>query len=118
MTEIAYLFAKLSFFLMYLDVFHPMRWMRILSILGAITTVVFYGGIFIAKIVLTTPIGGETWAEVSLKNRTLVLAVPQAAVGLAINLYILILPMIAFSKLQLTPRRRLGINLIYMGGFL
>ena len=92
--------------------------MRILSILGAVVTVVFYGALFITKAILITPHHGETWAEALLKSRSLVLAVPQASVGLAINLYIMALPIIAISKLQLTAQKRLGINLIFMGGFL
>lgn len=118
MTEVALLFAKVSFFLMYLDVFRPMRWMRIHSSIGAIITTGFYIGIIIFNLVVTTPSHGESWAEVSTKQNSLVLAVPQAAVGLAIDLYILILPMIAISKLQLNPRRKLGVNLIFMSGAL
>lgn len=116
MTEVALLFAKVTFFLMYLDIFKPMRWMRISSSIGAITTAVFYIGIIIANLVISTPSHGETWAEVSIKAGALVLSVPQAAVGLAIDLYILFLPMIAISKLQLNPRRKLGVNLVFMSG--
>ena len=116
MTEVALVFAKVTFFLMYLDIFRPMRWMRIFSIIGALLTVVFYLGIFIANLILTTPAHGESWAQATFKEGALVLAVPQAAVGLAIDIYILMLPMIAISKLQLTPRRRLGVNLIFMSG--
>ena len=116
MTEVAFLFTKVTFFLMYLDIFRPMRWMRISSILGAIITTAFYVGIFIANFILTTPLHGETWAEALFKTRSLVLAVPQAVVGLALDLYILILPIIAISKLQLTPAKRLGVNIILMGG--
>ena len=116
MTEVALLFAKITFFLMYLDIFRPMQWMKVLSILGAIITTAFYVSIFIANFIITTPLHGETWVEATFKTRSLVLAVPQAAVGLVLDLYILILPMIAISKLQLTPRRRLGVNLIFMSG--
>jgi len=118
MTEVALLFAKVTFFLMYLDVFKPMRWMRILSSVGAIITTGFYVGIIIFNLAVTTPGHGESWAEVSTKHNSLVLAVPQAAVGLVIDLYILFLPMIAISKLQLNPRRKLGVNLIFMSGAL
>ncbi|MCJ1243743.1 hypothetical protein MMC30_000940 [Trapelia coarctata] len=118
MTEVALLFAKVTFFLMYLDIFKPMRWMRISSAIGTITTAAFYVGIIISNLVISTPSHGESWAEVSIKAGSLVLSVPQAAVGLAIDLYILFLPMIAISKLQLNPRRKVGVNLIFMSGAL
>ena len=102
---------------MYLDIFYPMRWMKILSILGAILTVNFYSGLFLAKIILITPLHGQTWAEIPLKNRSLALAIPQASVGIAIDLCLLISAKLAISKLQITPERRMGINIIFMGGF-
>ena len=115
MTEVTLLFAKVTFFLMYLDIFKPMRWMRILSSLGAIITAGFYTGILIANLVISVP-RHESWAQVAIKEGSLVLAIPQAVGGLIIDLYILVLPMIAISKLQLSPRRRLGVNLIFMSG--
>ena len=116
MTEVGLLFAKVSFFLMYLDIFRPMQWMRILSALGAVTTVMAYLGIFIARVVVTAPIRGRSW--VLGPSRSLGFAIPSAVVGLVLDLYILILPITATTKLQMSPRRRLGVNLIFTSGAL
>ena len=113
---VALLFAKMTFFVMYLDIFQPMRWMRICSIIGTITTLGFYSGMIMSNIVLSVPDQGQPWIESS--NRALILVVPLATGGLVIDLFILILPIIAISKLQLSPRRRLGVHLIFVSGAL
>jgi hypothetical protein len=46
------------------------------------------------------------------------LSVPQSAVGLVIDLFILILPVIAVSRLQLPTRRKVGAMLVFMPGLL
>ena len=114
MTEVGLLFAKVTFFLMYIDLFHPMQWMRVLSTLGAAITGITYLSIFIARLVRTTPTHGRPWRKVP--SSSLGFAIPSGAVRLTLDLCIPILPIVATSKLQMTPRRRLGINLIFMSG--
>jgi hypothetical protein len=114
------LFTKITFFLMYLGLFRPMSWMRICAHIGTVLTSLFYGGMFLAQIIIRTPRPGETLASrlqtTSAASESLALSVPQSAVGLAIDLYILILPIIAVSQLQLPLRRKIGTSLIFATG--
>lgn len=52
----------------------------------------------------------------SAGSRARDLSVPQSAIGLALDLYIVIIPIIAVIKLQLPRRRKIGIVLIFMTG--
>jgi hypothetical protein len=69
---------------------------------------------------IRTPRPGETLSSrlqtTSAGSDSLALSVPQSVVGLAIDLYILILPIIALAQLQLPRRRKVGISLIFMTG--
>lgn len=66
-----------------------------------------------------TPRKGETFASVAASPRefkVLVLSVPIAAVGLGIDLYLLVLPITAVMGLQLPTRRKIEIVLIFLTG--
>ena len=114
------MFIKITFFFLYLQIFQPLRWMRICAYVGAVLTSSFYLAMTVAQFVSSTPRRGETWLshlahENSVSRDT---AVPQSVVGLAIDIYILILPIIAVSRLQLPTRQKLGVMLIFMTGLL
>ena len=115
------LFTKISFFFLYLQVFKPMRWLRISAYIGTLVTTAFYLGMTVAQFVFATPRRGETWtSHQTTRNEhwALAMSVPQSAVGLAIDLYILVLPVIAVSQLQLPTRRKIGVILLFMTGIL
>ena len=104
---------------MYLEIFGVVRWLRIGSILGLVVTTMFYIGTFVSLIVLSTPAPGMTWLEQQSTSRAkheIDYAVPQAAVGLVIDLYVLLLPIVVVSRLQLPLRRKIGVILIFMTG--
>lgn len=115
------LFVKVTFFLLYLQLFRPMRWLKTCAYIGAVFTVMFYLGMTVAQLTFSTPRHGETWLSHQVthnENLALAMSVPQSVVGLAIDLYILILPIIAVSQLQLAPRKKVGVMLIFMTGLL
>lgn len=115
------LFIKVTFFLLYLQLFRPMQWLRICAYIGAVFTVIFYFGMAVAQLIFSTPRHGETWLSHQAthnKDLAIALSVPQSVVGLAIDLYILIFPIIAVSQLQLPIRKKVGIMLIFMTGLL
>ena len=98
-----------------------MRWLRICAYIGLVVTTAFYFGMTVAQFTFGTPRPGETWyshQQTQNETNSLKMSVPQSAVGLAIDLYILILPMMAVSKLQLPLRRKIGVALIFMTGLL
>ena len=115
------LFLKLTFFIMYLDIFGPMRWLRICGYIGAIFTTLFYGSMTIALFIFATPGRGETWWSHTTtrgERLDLALSVPQSVVGLAIDIAILVLPIVAVMQLQLPKKRKFGVILIFMTGLL
>ena len=106
---------------MYRQIFRPMRWMRISALAGIFVTTVFYVSMTVCLLVFATPYKGETWLSHSNTSRerlNLKFSVPQSAVGLAIDLYILILPIAAVNKLQMAARRKLAIIIVFGTGLL
>ena len=95
-----------------------MRWMRIGALLGAIITTLFYVSTTVCWFVYATPRNGATWVSASREKFIINFSVPQSAVGLVIDLYILILPIVAVSKLQMGTRRKVGVILIFTTGLL
>ncbi|MCJ1392999.1 hypothetical protein MMC18_005871 [Xylographa bjoerkii] len=119
LTEVALLFTKATFFFMYLSIFGPMQWMRTSAWLGLLVNTGFYLAVLIANMIFSTPRPGQSWQQAAVSEQgTLALSIPQAVGGLIIDLYILALPIIAVSKLQLPPRRKFGVILIFMSGAL
>ena len=112
-------FAKLTFFLVYLQIFWPFKWVRICVYLGATVTTVFYTTVEIFWLYYMTPRKGETFISVAVSPaefKVLVLSVPVAAVGLGIDVYLLVLPITAVMQLQLPTRRKIEVVLIFLTG--
>ncbi len=66
-----------------------------------------------------TPKKGKTFASMAAspaEYEVLVLSVPIAAVGLGIDVYLLVLPITAVLQLQLPTRRKIGVILIFLTG--
>ena len=106
---------------MYRQIFGPMRWMRISAGLGAVLTTLFYISMTVCALIFTTPRRSETWfnhANTPIEQLNVKFTIPQSCVNLVLDLYILILPIMAVTKLHMTPRRKIGIILIFMTGLL
>ena len=121
LTPIVYLFLKDTFFILYLYIFKPLRWMRICAYTAAAITTTFYVSMSVAALTLTTPRRGETWREHlsstdELQAATLV--VPTSSFGVVVDLVILLLPIIAVMRLQLPTRRKIGVICVFMIGLL
>ncbi len=113
------IFTKLTFFLVYLQLFHPFKWLRVCIYIGATLTTIFYVTVEVCWIVWITPRKGQTFASVAVSPamfKSLLLSVPVAAVGLAIDLYLLVLPITAVMQLQLPTRRKVGVTLMFLTG--
>lgn len=121
MPPFVYLFLKNTFFIMYLYIFGPLRWLRICAYIGAAFTSAFYVGMIVASFVIATPRPGETWPEhlfSELERKSIHLPIPTSSFGLVTDLVILALPIIAVMQLQLPTRRKIGVILIFMTGAL
>ena len=118
---VVYLFLKNTFFIMYLYIFGPLRWLRICAYTGAAITTAFYISVSVASFIIITPRHGETWVEHLLskeETRSKILPVPISSFGVVIDLVILILPIIAVAQLQLPTRRKIALIAVFMTGSL
>ncbi|KAL9578850.1 MAG: hypothetical protein Q9212_005457 [Teloschistes hypoglaucus] len=115
------LFVKLTFFLFYYHIFEPLRWMRWSIYIGATLTCAFYGAVEIASLVLTTRRPGNTWFGQTLSKeqvKAATLSLPLAAAGLAIDVVLLVMPLVAVMGMQLPIKRKIGVLSIFMFGIL
>lgn len=103
-----------------MQIFWPMRWLRISIYIGATLSTAFYVGITIVMFDLATPRPGESWRDGYLSERVQSiprLSIPIASMGLVIDVLLLILPSVAVYKLQLHINRKIGLMLIFSTGF-
>lgn len=115
------LFLKATFFIMYLDIFYLMRWLKISAYIGGIITALFYGTMTVCYFIFATPGRHETWVEHQTargQRLDLDVSVPQSCVGLVIDLYILVLPILGVAKLQIPTRRKVGVMWIFMSAIM
>lgn len=111
--------VKATFPLLYLQLFWPDKWIRWGSQGGLTVLVLFYAALTTALLVLGTPRKGQSWAEDVLTDRyysMLKLAVPISGVGLAFDLYFLVLPLWGLLKLEMSGKRKLGLMLVFSTG--
>ena len=112
-------FIKLSFFILYSQLFRPLRKMRILIRVGGTVCAIFYVLIFALNMYFSTPRRGETFITHFLNpvNKGGVhLSVPFAAVGLVFDLVIITIPIYGVCQLQLSNRQKASIILVLMTG--
>ena len=113
------MFAKLSFFLLYLQIFRPMRWLRYSSYAGATFTVIFYIAMIVFNLVVSAPAPGESWQQVTKRptyGLTISATVGIACVGLALDVTILLLPIAGVAQLQMSRKRRIGVVSVFLTG--
>ena len=118
----ALFFAKLSLFLMYHDLFRVLRWVRLTVILGVVFHTVVTVTALGALLALIPPRAGETFLTHSLTPEGRIssgpLLIAFAAAGFAVDMLLFVLPLVAVSRTQLPPRRKLGVLLAFMVGLL
>ena len=121
LTPLALLFIKVTFLLLYFQVFRPLRWLRISVYIGAPLICAFYGAATIAQMVFSLPRPSQTWLQHAFSEDELkaeILSVPQSAVGLGIDIVLLVIPIVAVIGLQLPTKRKIGVMIIFMFGIL
>ncbi|KAI9711710.1 MAG: hypothetical protein M1820_001854 [Bogoriella megaspora] len=114
-------FIKLSFFLLYMQLFAPFRDLRIAIWIGGSISTLFYVIVVILSFVFDTPRPGETFAAhtaTKMATEQVHMSVPLAAVGVVLDLYILVLPFVGVWKLQLSTQRKLGVGLVFTTGLI
>jgi hypothetical protein len=114
-------FVKTTFFLMYLELFSPLVWLRWACYIGITVNWGFYIGKFVSTVYLMAPNPGQSWQEATQNPRyakIINMTIPIATGSLILDLYILILPMIVLWKLQVARAKKPGLVAIFGVGFL
>ncbi|KAJ8059428.1 hypothetical protein OCU04_012372 [Sclerotinia nivalis] len=114
--------VKVTIFLTYIELSAGVAWIRISCTIYALITGAFYLSLCIASFVLIFPHGNETFASHLFTDAPLRLqktSFPTAAIGMTIDIFLFIVPLIAISKLKgLNCRKKIGAALIFATGFL
>ncbi|KAF7945784.1 uncharacterized protein EAE97_004822 [Botrytis byssoidea] len=106
----AFGFVKLSIFLMYLEIFEALRWMKICVYIGATFCSAFYLAGTILLFYLSTPFGSETFRTTFFSPRQLMffrVGIPMAAISLGIDVYLFTLPLCAVSNLHIPTKKKI-----------
>ncbi|KAF7886491.1 uncharacterized protein EAF01_011169 [Botrytis porri] len=120
-SPLAFGLVKLTIWLTYIEIFTSMRWVRICCYIGAAITSLWYFPVVIATLVWTTPPRGENFVYSLISDgifTTRKLTIPIAAVGLALDVFLFIIPLLAVSKLHMATKKKLGVALIFATGAL
>ncbi|KAF7853147.1 uncharacterized protein EAF02_012090 [Botrytis sinoallii] len=120
-TPLAFGLVKLTIWLTYIEIFTSMRWVRICCYIGAAITSLWYFPVAIATLVWTTPPHGENFVYSLISDgifTTQKLTIPIAAVGLALDVFLFVIPLLAVSKLHMATKKKLGVGLIFATGAL
>ena len=95
--------------------------MRVAVYLGMSVTTLFYSAATIATLVLATPRPGhQTWFEHALSFENSManqIQLPITVIGVALNLYLLFLPVVAIVRLQLPMARKVRMGIVFLVGF-
>ena len=108
-------FIKLSLFVLYLEIFGLLKWLRYSAYAGMVVTGIFYLVSLILFSVMCAPRDGQSqFSYLSAlasprctQSRGLVLA--QGVVNIVSDLYLIILPLPAIWSLQMPLKRKLGV---------
>ncbi|KAL8822520.1 MAG: hypothetical protein Q9191_006744, partial [Dirinaria sp. TL-2023a] len=115
-------FIKLSLFVLYIEVFGLLQWLRYSAYTGVILTGCFYFATMVAIIVLCEPTRGKSQlayasAQASPKcSQSYMVVLAQGIVNVISDLYLIALPMPALWSLQMPLRRKLGLVAVISTG--
>lgn len=115
-------FVKLSLFVLYVQVFHPLRWLRYCAYAGVVSTGLSYWVVSIIYLAMCVPRDGTSQGDyfmalVSPRCQNVnPLQVANGVVSLVSDLYLVILPLPAVWKLQLPLHRKLALSAMFFTG--
>lgn len=114
-------FIKLTIFLFYLDIFWPLKWCRYAIWIGASLSSAFYLSMTIVQFYFMTPHPGETLAKHfggKLAHKVTTLSIPTTAVGLVIDILLLIIPLRAVIQLKINKKKKVRLVLTFFVGIM
>ncbi|MCJ1397708.1 hypothetical protein MMC11_000904 [Xylographa trunciseda] len=107
--------TKLALLLLHLRLFAPDRNIRYAIYFGIVFNFLFYLTIFFV-LVFICPVMSPEYAECS--NDLKVLAVAMSGFGIISDFYILLIPLLSVSRLQLRIGKKLGLIAVFLTGLL
>lgn len=117
--------VKLNLFFLFLHVFQMIRWLKILAHIGIVVSGCFYAAVTVANGYYCVPRTGENQLAYILAlgaptclHEAKFIAIIAGAVNIAIDFYILIIPLPAVWLLALPRRKKYGILTIFLTGLL
>ena len=114
--------AKLSLFLLHYRLFATHNWIRYLVYAGISSSFVFYTTTTAVDGYLCLPHHGESWVLALLTPRchrqVVLVAYVQGPFNILSDLFLLLLPLPAVWKLQVSPQKKFGIIAIFLTGLL
>ena len=116
---ITYIFIKLTFFILYYNIFKPFRWLKISIAGGAVVVTSVYVAFTVAELISATPGADQTWLEALSNARGSVridISIPISAWTLASDIFILLLPICGVVRLQISSKKKVGLLIIFMAG--
>ncbi|KAL8929894.1 MAG: hypothetical protein Q9208_001038 [Pyrenodesmia sp. 3 TL-2023] len=112
---------KLALFLLYLKLFERFLWFRPLIWGGITVTGLFYFSILITDLVLCAPRAHETYINAFSTprcNLTKKVGVASGGFNIVTDAYLLALPCIAVSKIQIDPKKKMGVMMGFSAGIM
>ena len=114
---------KLSLFVLYVQIFGPLQWLRYLAWAGAIFTGLFYFIVMAIELAVCIPGNGHSSLAylAALDAPKCVSTRRPIVIGLGVvsvlsDLYLIILPLPAVWSLQLPLRRKLAVSAMFFTG--
>lgn len=112
---------KLTLFIFQLNLFWPLKWFRICAYIGASVSTLFYTASTIMLLAYTTPTRHQTWLQLFLslkQTKAPRISLPVGSVGLAVDLYLLILPLFAVRQRHMQTNQKLRLGFIFSLGLM
>ncbi|KAH6662796.1 hypothetical protein B0J14DRAFT_610215 [Halenospora varia] len=117
-------FIKLSLFVLYLEIFGLLKWMRFFAISGMVVTGLFYFSSMVAFLAMCVPTKGHdqfdylfALAQPRCAKSTMPLVTATGVVNVISDLFLIALPLPAVWKLQLPTQRKWGVSAMFLTGF-
>ena len=121
LTPLNLLFLKSTFFILYLQLFEHFPGFKRCSVIGLVFTIITYTTLTVASLALDIPSQDESWIEhrPSPGMRTFAkILIPQSAIGLLIDVYILLIPVVAVSRSTMSLRKKVDALFVFFSGAL
>lgn len=115
------LFSKLSILLLLFRLFSPTQTFRYLVYTAIVWATLISSVTIVVASALCTPRSGESFGSLTVVERCShqqTWAVVQGALNMPLDFYILYLPIPMVWKLQMRPKRKIGVTAIFMTGFM